>query len=853
MLKHMRLYRFLLTALLVAGLSFGEDSLKERFSLKVRVIGKILEEKPRLMPPERLSVEGGAEPLDLTSEVLEPPKFVEPANVVPPKAGSGCGEPKDRVKFRAGVRYYLKGDLKRAESRFLDVLSIPKAVYIGPAQYMLGLIYSEKGQRAKALRFFEESCSGPHQYRKAACEAYYALHFSTKGTLPEEIEIDFWRAVDQIKGGKVPPPPPCEGTVFKDYCFYITDFIEGRINDSYPDSTALRRGIILVKEGKLREAKEIFRSFTGSRSKYRDVAFYYLGVIALREGNKREAYKKASFLETLNPEYAENLHYLLSSGDVLFSRIAYRLTGRKEILRFSGIHSYNQGNYELAFRDFLESGDYLRALWSAIRSENYRLARSLIDKFPRKSREDYLWTLEVLYWNEDWDGIERVLGEVKGKFPDLYNEYTGWVYFKREDWQSAYKHFSDPYHRALAMYNAGKYRKVIEILKKREDLKARILKAKAAISMGDGKLARTFIKGNYPTELYLLGMSYFIEGNYSKAIEYFSSIKDDEELGLKALLRIGDSYYNMNRYDRAREIYRKILKDYKDAPEAQDAVLALAQIELQNPSQDLVTLLEEFRRKFPDSPMINDLKYQLAILEIRKGNRSKAKEILYELMELEAYRPRALLKLAEIEEDPLKKETMLRDVIRIGRGEVKERATGMLMGLFVERKEYEKLADFLVKGDYSDKKKALEIYIKENLEKAVKLFDELYKQSPGDEDLALYALKLYHKTKGTKYLKIASRSSDKRVRAQALYLLGRKIKGKDRRKALEYFVEVIMSSEGIQPYYNDSIFEAVDILVKLKARRDASCLLAKLDKRSLTKRDRKKVKILKSKLPACKQ
>ena len=849
----MKLFKTFLLIFFIAGLTLAEESLKEKFSLKVRVVGKILEEKPRLMPPEKLSVEGKADPLDLSSEILEPPSAIEPANVLPPKSGSGCGEPKDRVKFRAGVKYYLKGEIRKAETRFLDVLSIPKAVYIGPAQYMLGLIYSEEGQKEKALKFFEESCQAPHEYRRPACESYYALHFALKGDFPEGIESEFWQKVAEIKKGSIPEVPSCDGTVFKDYCLYIGDFISGRINDSYPDSTAIRKGIILVKKGRLLEAKRIFRKYSGSRSRFRDVAIYYLGVIALKEGKKREAYRKASFLETLNTELAENLHYLLSAGDVLFSRIAYRLTGRKDILRFSAVHSYNVGNYELAFRDFIESGDRLRAIWSAVRAENYRLAKSVLEGFEKKSKEDYLWALEVLYWNEDWEEIERVLGEVRDKFPDLYREYKGWVFFKREDWKSAYQHFSDPYHKALAMYNAGSYRKVIDLLKSSDDLKSRILKAKAAISMGDGILARKFIKGDYPTELYLLGMSYFIEGKYDKAIRYFESLVGDEELGVRALLRIGDSYYNMNNYDKAREIYKRILSDHKDDPEAQDAVLALAQIELQSPSQDLEQLVEEFRRKFPDSPMINDLKYQLAVLEIKKGNRAKAKEILYKLMELGPYRARALLKLAEIEEDPTKKETMLRDVIRIGKGEVKERATGMLMGLFVERKEYEKLADFLVKGDYSDKKKALDIYIKENLDKAVSLFEELYKQNPGDEDLYLYALKLYHKTKGSKYLKIASRSTDKRVRAQALYLLGKRVKKKDRRKALEYFVEVIMSSEGIQPYYNDSIFEAVDILVKLKARRDASCLLAKLDKRSLTKRERKRVKILSSKLPACKK
>ena len=847
----MRLYKALLILLGFSILSSGEEYLKEKFNLKVRVVGKILEEKPKLIPPEKISAKGKVEPLDLSPHILDPPQYIEPAKVIPPSSASGCGEPEDRVKFRAGVKYYLNGDLKRAESRFLDVLSIPRAVYIGPAQYMLGLIYSERGDTAKAIRFFKESCGAPHQYRRPACESYYALYLSLKGEIPPDIDSDFWKTVLEIKRGGTPEPPSCEGTVFKEYCIYIGDFLAGRINDAYPNSTSLRRGIVLLKGGDLEGSKKIFLKYSRPMSSHRAVAIYYLGVIALREGDRVEAYKKASFLETLNPEYAESLYYLLSKGDILFSRIAYKVTKKKEVLKLSAIHFYNSGNYDLAFRDFLESGEPLLALWSAVRANNYRLAKEVLKDFPLKTKEDYLWALEVLYWNESWGSIEKLLDKVRGKYPDLYREYRGWVLFKKEEWESAYKFFSDPYHKALAMYNAGSYRKVIDLLKNSSGLKERVLMAKAAISMGNGKLARKFIRDQHPVELYLLGMSYFIEGYYEKAIEYFSSLTDNKKLGVRALLRIADSYYNMNIYNRARELYGKILRNHKDAPEAQDAVLALAQIELQSPSQDLYTLLGEFRKKFPDSPMINDLKYQLAVLEIKRGNRSIARGILYELMEVDSYKARALLKLAELEEDPARKENMLRRAINIASGEVKARAMGMLMSLFVERKEYEKLADFLVKGNYADRKKALEIYLKENTGKAVDLFEELYKQNPGDDDLALFALKLYHKTKGKKYLKVASKSTNRRVRAEALFQLGKTSKKKDRRKALEYFVEVIMSAEGIQPFYNDSIFEAVEILVKLKARKDASCLLEKLDKRSLTKRERKKVKILKSKLPAC--
>ena len=847
----MRHFRIIFLLSLLLALPSISDPLRESMSLKVRVVGKILEEKPALEPPLKLSPEGKADFIDLSGKLLKPPKYIEPADIQPPKSSGACGEPKDRVKFRAGVKYYLNGDLKRAESRFLDVLSIPKAVYIAPAQYMLGLIYSEIGNLKKAMDFFRRACEVPHQFRRASCEAYYAVSFKVNGDLPSDLENKFWKTVASIRTGKLGESVDCSDTVFKAYCNYVMSFLEGNEDEEYPHSTALRRAVVLMNKGNLKTAKSIFLNYSRPLKPYRDIAIYYLGVIAFKEGDKKEAYRRASFLETLNPQLAENLHTVISSGDVLFSRIAYNLTGNREILRTTAIHSYNEGHYEVAYREFLEAGDHFRAVWSALKWGNLELAKDALRGFEPVSEEEFRWTLEVLYWSGETKEIEEVLEKIKKKYPSLYREYRGWVYFRSEEWDRAFRYFSDPYHKALALYNAGKYGDVLKILKDSEGSKERVLKAKAAISLGRGSLARKFLKEEVPDELYLKGMSYFIEGKYDQAIEYFRKVKGEGDTGVRALLRIGDSYYNMNRYQEAREIYKQILKNYKDSPVAYDAVLALAQIEVQNPSQDLGELLKEFTQKFPDSPMIPDLKYQLAVYKIKRGGTEEAKDILYELMEIPSYRAIALLKLAEIEENPEEKEKKLREVIGIASGEVKDKATGMLMGLFVQRKEYEKLADFLVKGDFNDRKKALEIYIDKNLDKAVILFDDLYRERPGDEELKFYALKLYKKTKGRRYLRIASRSSNKRVKAEALYRLGKITAKKNRRKALEHFVEVIMSAEGIQPYYNNSIFEAVDILVKLKARRDASCLLAKLDRKSLTKRDRKRVKILKKKLPAC--
>ena len=848
----MRLSKALLLFLVLVLYSHGEP-LKESFSLKVRVVGKIKVEKPRLEPPEQIELTRKGSFIDLSPILLLPPINVEKEEIEPLKGGGGCGEPKDRVKFRSAVNSYLKGSSKRARSLLYDVLSIQGSPYHAPAQYLLGLIELEEGREDKALSFFKRSCLGAHMWRRGACEAYYGLYFKLEGQPFEQAEDPFWSLVASIKKGKGAKEPECSEVVFKRYCDYVRRFIRGEEGNYHPDSLRLRKAILLLKGGKRETAKSIFADYEKPGSRWREIALYYLGVILAMEGKREEAYKKATYLETLGSDLSRHLYIYLSFGDPLYGRIAYGLSRDKDFLLSSAILAYNRGRLEVAYADFVRAGEPLYALWSAVRMGNYQLAYRVLKDLKPDTPQKARWYLEVLFWNGKFDEMERVLSTIQERVPEVYREYMGWLHFVRGEWERAYQYFDDPYFKALSLFNAGRYREVLEILKGKEGLRERILMARSAISLGNGKLARQYLKGNSPGETYLRGMSYFIEGRYKRAVREFEKIKGEGELGLRALLRIGDSYYNMNMLDRAREIYREILTDHRGSAVERDAVLALAQIELQSPTAGIEELYEEFIKRFPDSPLVNDLKYQLAEFYIKKGEETRARSILEELLSVEGYRARALLRLASLEDNPERKEDMLREVIRTGGGEIKDRATGMLMGLFVERREFEKLADFLMGGDYDDKKKALEIYVDHNLEKAIDVFDRLYGENKTDEDLKRIALKLYKKTKGRKYLRIASTSADSRVRAEALYKLGVLSSKKDRRKALEYFVEVVLTAEGVQPYYNNSIMRASEILVKLKAKRDASCLLDKLDRRSLTRRELKRVKILKKKLPECRK
>ena len=847
MWKLTRLFSVLLIGVLVAL----SDPLKESISLNVKVVGRILEEKPPLTPPDRIDDLRKSSYLDLSSDVFEPPKRIERPIIEPPKEGGGCGDPKEKTYYRAGIIYYQRGELSKAESKMLDVISLQNATLIPQAEYILGLIYVDTNRKEDALGLFKSSCSAQHPFRKPACEAYYALYFQLNRVPELYEEVNLWKVVYKIKVEGEVSEPYCEDTVFEEYCSYVQSFARGDLHEEYPQSTEIRMAITLLEKGELKPSKDIFLRYSRPLSRYRSVALYYLGVIAWMEGDKKRAYKYASLLEVLEPKYSKSLHLLLSQEDLIYSKIAYQITGSKKALRNAGVISYNEGNYKVAYAEFTRAGDHLNAALSAIKERDYRRAYSALKKVKNKDKNYYLWLLETLYWLGKDEEMDSTLESIKKKYPDLYKEYKGWLLFKREKWLSAYKFFKDPYHRALALFNAGKYKDVLKELKGRNSYKARLLKAKAAISMGNGALARKFLTPATPQEIYLLGMSYFIEGKYDRAVSHFKKILMDDNFRSKALLRIADSYYNMGRYEKAKSLYKKILGLYPDSQEALDATLALAQIELQNPSPDLKDLLSKFIKKFPNSPMVPDLKYQLAGVLIKEGNKEEALKILKELSQMPEYRPRALVRIAQIEDDPKKKEELLKEAILKGDKQEKKKATEMLMDLYLHNKEFEKLADFLAKGDREDRKRALQIYMNENIEKAIKLFDALYKEDPQDADIPKLAYAMYEKTKGKRYLEIAAGSQDKKLRAKALYKLGFIEKKRDKRKALERFVEIILSAEGVEPYYSKSALNASEILVGMKAKKDACEILKKINKKHLSKRELKRFNILKRKLPKC--
>jgi tetratricopeptide (TPR) repeat protein len=515
---------------------------------------------------------------------------------------------------------------------------------------------------------------------------------------------------------------------------------------------------------------------------------------------------------------------------VLLARITYSITKDPSFLELAGIIAYNRGDYQLALSNFLEAKNIKYAVYSAIRMGDYKTAYSLLEGKREKDKEDYLWLLESAYWASL--PMEEPLKVVKERYPELYKEYLGWSFFRKGDWLSALNYFDDPYYRALCYYNLKKYDDVLKVLQGIAHPRARLLKAKSALLLDKPALAKSFLTESSPEELYLLGLSYFMEGEYEKSIDYFKKVPKDSPFGARALMKTGDALYNLGNVESAKEVYWEVLKGFPEDPLASQATLALLGMEERElPPSDREKLIKSYLQKEPNSPYAPELKYQLADLLIKRGEKKEAEKLLIELFEGNSpLKYKALLKLASIEEDRRNKAVLLYKVYKEGNSEESAIARRELVKLYEELGDQQSVAELLEGGDLSDKERAVQIYANiQRWDKALAIANQLislgYRSPSFDNTL----WKIYENTKDRNILTALTKSQDINLSAKAKLEMAKLLKAEGKpMEALEYLVDISLNNKGAQ-VYNSAILEGVQIFLELRLRRDASCFLERVD------------------------
>ncbi len=867
MWKRIGLFSFLFL-FFVLSFNGSESGIPKKLLINVEVVSQFNVDKPLPFVPSKLSIPSIG-PLDLSKYVLESPKELEVMPIQkPPDNALSCGQPEDLIYYRNLVRDYYENNYYDALKNFNKLSRYSASVYFTMGSYVMGIIEQNRNNLDTAKNLFFRACSYTNIYQQGACDAYYGLSLKLSRNYnliqSSTYHSGLWKTVLDILNSKSTlETHNCQNYVFKNYCSYINAFVKGEVlYGPYQNSLYFRKGIVSYYNNDLKKAKSIFEDIYKNynlRTKERYMALYYLALIDLKENHLNEAMQKAVMIENIYPgsDEALNLYSLISTESYENAEIASLLAGNKSALltKIAAIKAYNEVDYNYSLILFNKIKDYKDGVYACAKLNDFKCVLNELRHLNRKDEFYYTWLLESYYRLGDLMALKDTLSDevFDIRYKSLKDEYLGWYYFKQKDWDKALTYFNSDYYKAIVLFNKGDYQGVINLLKNDTSERSKILLAKAYLSLGEPSKVFDVIKNpKTDEEKYLYGIAYFIENDFEKALSYFSAVaSSNSSLNKAALLKLGDTYYNMGSTDKALLIYKKVVDDFPNSKEAMEAAYDIISSNVKNPSKDVKIAIEDFLKRYPNSPFSNDLKYQLANIYAKEGNTDTAKILLSQITS--GPRVKALLKIATLTNNPAKKESLLKQVINEGDPKEKEEAIKLLTEFYVSQNEPQKAAELYEMGQSEDDLiKAYELYISNNnLNKARDILDKLIK-TYNDDKVKKLALNSFSTFKDPSLLEFSSSSTDDKVKAESYFLLGNYYANKKLYKeALKNYLSVVLLTPDQKDLVKSSILRSVNILIKLHAYEDASCLLNRLDESSLSNKELIRVKLLKKKLPVC--
>jgi len=570
------------------------------------------------------------------------------------------GAKEDVLFFLAQSLYNLK-EFEEALKYFEELLKkFPETKYRNYAFYTAGQCLFSLQKFEKARRFFS---------------SVYKSSFDD--------EAKFWEGVSLLKQGN-----------YNEAQKKFEDVEKISPGSGISKEARLKIAEILILKKNYSQAEEIIKQFLGDRQKSA-FANYLMGQIFYMKGNFAQAgifYKKV-FEKFPKTQWAQKS--LFSLGWCYLNLKKY-LKARKSfaelILKYPDSEFFPRAQFLIAhcyyfegkFLDAAQSYEMLikafpknvlveEALYwqgiSYLRAKKYERAEKSLKKFVEKFKNSKFSQKAILNL-----GIAL---EEQNKFKEAIKVYTS------EDIQKLSGSGKDEILYALGQVciKAGKFEKAVESFKK---IKTEKLKPKAVLSTGHAYLnaknfdlarkyylktssefpqtfeaeeayfsiALSFYKEKkytsalvnfldflekYPESkkrgeaYYWAGWSAFAAKKWNKAISvwerYFNEYKDPQ-----ILLKIGDAYYNLKDYEKAKVSYQNFIEQFHNSPKIPQALYSLSLVlRKQNQLQKAKEYLTRLKEKHPESFLVPDAMFLLGEIYEEERNFAKAKEEFFEI------------------------------------------------------------------------------------------------------------------------------------------------------------------------------------------------------------------------------
>ncbi|MGC9080926.1 tetratricopeptide repeat protein [Sulfurihydrogenibium sp.] len=866
----------------------------------IEIVSQVLEEKPILPAPKNLDFKPLYDNLDVKDYLpLQKPYSVHLPFLKIKKPTAYLGIPKSNALLSDSIDYFERKDFLFAQEnlkKFVEKYKDNENLFY--AYYLLGYIDFEFKKYEEAKNYLEKSCSlNP---LKENCLSYaitlinlneFEKAYQVLQTLQEDQDVAFYKAVAKaFLKEKTTPNVDCDNIDVEsaDYCRYFlkhVSFLNGQFKESlnyrYNGQDKNLKKVSLLIDGfnyyflkSYDKAENTFKTFLQnylSSDNLTNLAYLGLG---LTNPDKTKEY--AEILETRDNFLSYYLYLLVinkyaSEKDWLntfayIQKVLNLIDRNKENLRFDlAVSLYNLGNYDYALNIFQDLAkekkdeqSYLYCGFSAYSQKLYQKAQECLSNIKESKDQDIrktalIYLAEVYYILNDNENYVNTVSLLKDIDENLAYDYLGWYFFKNQDYENAYKAFRDPYMKAVSAFNAGNTEKAKELIKNKNNRKFLFLSAYIDIKENNIQSAKEKLKkiANQSNDelskkaYYLYAYLYFSEGNFQEAIKKFDEFRkkfpEDDIYNQKAFLRIADSYYNLGEHDVARSMYKEFIEKYKGKKESIDAAYSLVLLETKGESSEKDKVIEDFIAKYPNYPMVDTLKLQLASIYEEKGELEKAEKIYKELSQKNTQEGNyAKYKLAEIyykSNQTDKAKNILSQLIDSPDKDIYFQTNLLLAKIYEEEGDKDKAIEIYQRiSDNDDIKFKLSNLLIDvgRYDEALTYLNQLIEKYPDKApEISFYIGKIKYKQnnfdEAISYLEAATKSQNYNIASESYFLLGEIYNSKkDLNKALNAYLNAIYVNPQLNNITANARLKASDILIKAEKRKEASCIITPL-------------------------
>jgi TolA-binding protein len=533
------------------------------------------------------------------------------------KAGELIGSESTEYKFRKAYAYFATNDFKNAQVLFSEVKN-KKSPYTEDATYYFAYIaYLNKDYHLALVNF--EKLKNSKKYENSYPYYITAVYFLDKRyndvityavpilkTTHQQHETEMLRIVGASYFAKAD---------YDNSVKYYSRFEDRDNGKTQNTQDSYQMGYAFYKVGNYAKASSELEKLVDQNDVYAQNGNYTLGNVFLKLKNKqsaRNAYFVASKL-TFDPQLQEDALYQ-------YAKLSYEQDFNTQALEATRLYLKN---YPQSVRN-----DEVKTLLGQelLNSHNYKEAVDILEPIPNKSASAKAAYQKVTYFRGLEFYNERAFENAIGiflrslKYPVDRRTEALTVYWMAE-----------------AMYEVRKYGESVENFER-------------FLNMGEASETPVYNYANYA-----LAYAAFGGEQYKKAANYFEKFLEggekDKNTINDATTRLGDSYFVLKNYGKAREYYDRIISKHIKGEDY--ALFQRGMIQgLQGSPDAKISTLTDVLNQFPNSDYADDASFEIAYTYFLKNEGATAKTDLLAMIEKyphSSYVPRALVTIGLID------------------------------------------------------------------------------------------------------------------------------------------------------------------------------------------------------------